>query len=150
VIVYPREWRKELRYFSSFGSLLWLCLCLLFTLLLSVGTIFALIEYAVRPISMDNVTARFHIPTRHQDWNEIIYEITPTMKHFTLLFSRLNKAFNCCKMIGLHTRWWNDDLALSGDFIPFHRVGNNIRGVSLWWNYCLLSPLRFIQKIQFS
>jgi len=30
-------------------------------------------------------------------------------------------------MIGSHARWWND-LALSGDFISFHRVGNNARG----------------------
>ena len=101
-----------------------------------------------RPVSMDSVAARFHIPTRHRDWNETIYEITPAMEHFTLLFPRLSKAFNCCKMIGSHARWWND-LALSGDFIPFHRVGNNARRVSPWWNYFLLSPLRFMQKVQF-
>jgi len=67
---------------------------------------------------------------------------------FILTFSRLGKAFNYCKMIGSHARWWND-LALSGDFIPFHRVRNNARGVSPWWNYFLLSPLRFMQKVQF-
>ena len=100
----------------------------------------------LRSVSMDSATARFHIPTRHQDWNETIYEITPTMKHFTLLFPRLSKAFNCCKIIGSHARWWND-LALSGDFIPFHRVGNNARGVSPRWNYFFLSPLRFMQKV---
>jgi len=52
---------------------------------------------------------------------------------FTLTFLRLGKAFNYCKMIGSHVRWWND-LALSWDFIPFHRVENNVRGVSPWWN----------------
>jgi len=67
---------------------------------------------------------------------------------FTLTFVRLDKAFNYCKIIGSHARWWND-LALSGDFIMFHGMGNNARGVSPWWNYFLLSPLRFIQKVQF-
>jgi len=79
---------------------------------------------------MDGVTARFHIPTRYQDWNETIYEITPAMKHFTLLFPRLSKAFNCCKMIGSHARWWND-VAFSGNFIPFHRVGNNAQSFTI-------------------
>ena len=72
----------------------------------------------------------------------------PQCMSFTLTFSRLGKTFNYCKMIGSHARWWND-LAHRGDFIPFHRVGNNARGVSLWWNYLLLSPLRFMQKVQF-
>ena len=72
----------------------------------------------------------------------------PQCMSFTLTFPRLGKAFNYCKMIGSHARWWND-LALSGDFIPFHRVGNNARGVLPWWNYFLLSPLRFMQKVQF-
>jgi len=31
-------------------------------------------------------------------------------------------------------------------FILFHRVGNNASRVSPWWNYLLLSPLRFMQK----
>ena len=72
----------------------------------------------------------------------------PQCMSFTLTFPRLGKAFNYCKMIGLHARWWND-LVLSGDFILFHRVGNNASGVSPWWNYFLLSPLRFMQKVQF-
>jgi len=67
---------------------------------------------------------------------------------FTFTFPRLGKAFNYCKMIGSHARWWND-LALSEDFIPFHRVVNNAREVSPWWKYFLLSPLRFMQKVQF-
>jgi len=96
---------------------------------------------------MDSVTARFHILTRHQDWNETIYEITPAMKHFTFLFPRLSKAFNCCKMIGSHARWWND-LALSGDSSRF-TAWETTRRVSPWWNYFLLSPLRFMQKLQF-
>jgi len=62
----------------------------------------------------------------------------PRCISFTLTFPRLGKAFNYCKIIGSHARWWND-LVLSGDFIPFHRVGDNARGVSLWWNYFLLS-----------
>jgi len=72
----------------------------------------------------------------------------PQCMSFTLTFPRLGKAFNYCEMIGSHARWWND-LALSGDFIPFHRVGNNARRVSPWWNYFLLSPLCFMQKVQF-
>ena len=84
---------------------------------------------SLRPVSIDSVTARFHIPICHQDWNKTIYKTTPSMKHFTLLFSRLSKAFNYCKMIGSHARWWND-LAMSGDFISFHCVGNNTRGIS--------------------
>jgi len=103
----------------------------------------------LRPVSMDSATARFHISTCHQDWSETIYKITPTMEHFTLLFPRLSKVFNYCKMIGSHVRWWND-LALGGDFILFHRVENKARGVSTWWNYFLLSPLRFMQKVKFS
>jgi len=67
---------------------------------------------------------------------------------FTLMFPTLGKAFNYCKIIGSHARWWND-LVLSGDFIQFHRMGNNASGVSPWWNYFLLSPLRFMQKVQF-
>ena len=72
----------------------------------------------------------------------------PQYMSFTLMFPRLGKVFNYCKMIGSHARWWND-LVLSGDFILFHRVGNNASGVSPWWNYFLLSPLRFMQKVQF-
>jgi len=72
----------------------------------------------------------------------------PQCMSFILTFPRLGKTFNYCKMIRSHVRWWND-LALSGDFILFHRVGNNARGVSPWWNYFLLSPLRFMQKVQF-
>ena len=71
----------------------------------------------------------------------------PQCMSFILTFPRLGKAFNYCKMIGSHARWWND-LALSGDFISFHRVGNNAHGVSPWQNYFLLS-LRFMQKVQF-
>jgi len=70
----------------------------------------------IRPVSMDSVTARFHIPTRHQDWNKTIYEITPVMKHFTWLFPKRSKAFHCCKMIRSHTRWW------SGPQWGFHPV----------------------------
>ena len=72
----------------------------------------------------------------------------PQCMSFILTLPRLGKAFNYCKMIGSHARWWNN-LALSGDFILFHRVGNNARGVSPWWNYFLLSPLCFMQKVQF-
>jgi len=72
----------------------------------------------------------------------------PQCMSFTLMFPRLGKAFKYCKMIGSHATWWNN-LALCGDFIVFHRVGNNTHGVSPWWNYFLLSPLRFIQKVQF-
>jgi len=72
----------------------------------------------------------------------------PQCMSFNLMFTRLGKAFNYCKMIGSHARWWND-LVLSGDFILFHRVGNNASGVSPWWNYFLLSPFRFMQKVQF-
>jgi len=72
----------------------------------------------------------------------------PQCMSFTLMFPRMGKAFNYCKMIGSHARWWND-LVLSGDFILFHRVGNNASGVSPWWNYFILSPLRFMQKVQF-
>jgi len=72
----------------------------------------------------------------------------PQCMSFTLMFPRLGKAFNYCKMIGSHARWWND-LVLSGDFILFHHVENNASGVSPWWNYFLLSPHRFMQKVQF-
>ena len=72
----------------------------------------------------------------------------PQCMSFTLMFPRLGKAFNYCKMIGSHARWWND-LVLSGDFILFHRVGNNASGVSPWWNYFLLSTIHFMQKVQF-
>jgi len=72
----------------------------------------------------------------------------PQCMSFTLTFPRLGKAFNYCEMIGSRARWWNN-LVLSGNFIQFHRVGNNARGVSPWWNYFLLSPLRFMQKVQF-
>jgi hypothetical protein len=106
------------------------------------------LNFKGRTVSMDSVAVRFRISTRHRNWNEIIYEITPAMEHFTLLFTKLSKTFNCCKMIGSHARCWND-LALSGDFISFHHVGNNARGVSPWWNYFLLSHLRFMKKVQF-
>jgi len=72
----------------------------------------------------------------------------PQCMSFTLTFPRLGNTFNYCKMIGSHARWWND-LSLSGDFIPFYRVGNNARGVSPWWNYFIFFPLRFMQKVQF-
>ena len=46
---------------------------------------------------------------------------SPQCMSFTLMFPRLGKIFNYCKMIGSHARWWND-LVLSGDFILFYRV----------------------------
>jgi len=81
--------------------------------------------------------------TEHQ-WTSTMKQ-PPQCMSFTLTFPRLGKAFNYCKMIGSHVRWWNN-LVLSGDFISFHRVGNNARRVSPWWNYFILSPLRFMQK----
>jgi hypothetical protein len=54
----------------------------------------------------------------------------PQCMSFTLMFPRLGKAFNYCKMIRSQARWWND-LVFSGDFILFHRVGNNTTGLRL-------------------
>jgi len=100
----------------------------------------------IRPVSVARFNALFPKPIR-ASMKRIIKQ-PPQCMSFTLRFPGLGKAFNYCKMIGSHATWWND-LALSGDFIPFHRVENNARRVSPWWNYFLLSPLRFMQKVQF-
>jgi len=41
---------------------------------------------------MDNVTARFHVSTRYQDWNETMYEITPTMEAFHFVVSKAKQS----------------------------------------------------------
>jgi hypothetical protein len=83
-----------------------------------------LISKWLRPVSMGSVTARFHILARHQDWNETIRETTPAMEHFTLLFPRLSKVFNCRKMIGSYARWWND-LTLNRVSLGYQSLGNS-------------------------
>jgi hypothetical protein len=81
-------------------------------------------ESGIRSVSMGSVNARFHILARHQDWNETIRETTQAMEHFTLLFPRLSKVFNCRKMIGSYVRWWND-LTLNGVSLGYQSMGNN-------------------------
>jgi hypothetical protein len=48
----------------------------------------------------------------------------PAKEHFTLLFLRLSKVFNCRKMIGSYARWWND-LILNGVSLGYQSLGNS-------------------------
>jgi len=75
-------------------------------------------------------------------WNSALKRATETGL-------RLSKTFNYCKIIGSHARWWND-LVFNGNFIPFHRVENNARAVSPWWNYLFLSFFVSCKKYSFT
>jgi len=50
------------------------------------------ILYSSAACSLDSVTVRFYVSTRHQDWNETIYEITPTIEAFHFIVSKAKQS----------------------------------------------------------